>query len=108
MRQSHKTILLWVLLILMFLSVYNLFQGQKNEDQKVQFSQFISRVEKDPQSVTKVVIKTAGSQGAPAEFTGEWKDNGVTKKFITTGLVTDTTMAKLQTAHINFEAPAKA
>src|SRR5215831_14192708 len=104
MRQSHKTILLWVLLILMFLSVYNLFQGQKSDDQKVSFSDFIARVDKEPQHIKKVIIKTAGSQGAPAEFSGEWTDaTGATKKFITTGIVGEQTLTKLQNSHIPFE-----
>jgi cell division protease FtsH len=88
----------------MFLSVYNLFQAQKGDDQKVQFSDFLSKVEKEPKHIKKVTIKTAGSQGAPAEFSGEWTDpSGATKKFVTTGLVTDSTLAKLQTAQINYE-----
>jgi len=93
-----------VLLILMFLSVYNLFQGQKSDDQKVSFSDFIARVDKEPQHIKKVIIKTAGSQGAPAEFSGEWTDaTGATKKFITTGIVGEQTLTKLQNSHIPFE-----
>src|SRR5579884_370880 len=105
MRQSHKTILLWVLLILMFLSVYNLFQGQKGDDQKIQFSDFITQVEQNPAHIKKVVIKTAGSQGAPAEFSGELTDQktGATRKFVTTGIVSDGTLQKLSQAHVNYE-----
>jgi len=88
----------------MFLSVYNLFQGQKSDDQKVSFSDFIARVDKEPQHIKKVIIKTAGSQGAPAEFSGEWTDaTGATKKFITTGIVGEQTLTKLQNSHIPFE-----
>jgi cell division protease FtsH len=104
LRQSHKTILLWVLLILMFLSVYNLFQGQKGDDQKVQFSDFIARVHNDPTKIKKIVIKTAGNQGAPAEYSGEWVDpSGSTKKFVTTGIVDSETIKTLQDKRIAFE-----
>ena len=57
MKQSHKTILLWVLLILMFVSIYNLFTTQGKEAEKVIFSQFIAEVEKNPGKIKKVGIK---------------------------------------------------
>ena len=57
MRQSHKTILLWVLLILMFVSVYNLFTAPGRDDGRVDFSQFVADVEKNPERIQKVTIK---------------------------------------------------
>ncbi len=40
MRQSHKTILLWILLILMFVSIYNLFTNPSKSENKKDFGQF--------------------------------------------------------------------
>jgi cell division protease FtsH len=57
LKQSHKTILLWVLLILMFVSIYNLFTTPKNDEGKVDFSAFIQDVEKNPEKLKKVAIK---------------------------------------------------
>ena len=57
MKQSHKTILLWVLLILMFVSIYNLFTAENKEQGKLDFYQFISDVEKNPERIKKVTIK---------------------------------------------------
>ncbi|MEM9492234.1 MAG: cell division protein FtsH, partial [Myxococcota bacterium] len=40
MRQSHKTILLWVLLILMFVSVYNLITDSSSGEEKISTNEF--------------------------------------------------------------------
>ena len=57
MKQSHKTLLLWVLLILMFLSLYSLFMAPAKDEGKIYFSKFVQEVEKNPDSIKKVVIK---------------------------------------------------
>jgi cell division protease FtsH len=57
LKQSHKTILLWVLLILMFLGIYSLFTTPTRETEKVNFSQFVADVEKNPEEINKVTIK---------------------------------------------------
>ncbi len=40
MRQSHKTILLWILLILMFVSIYNLFTGSGSKPKEIDVTAF--------------------------------------------------------------------
>ena len=57
MKQSHKTILLWILLILMFLGIYSLFTTPTREQGKVDFYQFVQDVEKNPEKIKKVTIK---------------------------------------------------
>jgi len=57
LKQSHKTLLLWVLLILMFISIYSLFTTPEKSGGTIDFSQFIQYVEKDPSKIKKVVIK---------------------------------------------------
>ena len=43
MKQSHKTLLLWVLLILMFVAIWNLVSGDETP-RTVAFSEFITDV----------------------------------------------------------------
>ena len=43
MKQSHKTLLLWVLLILMFVAIYNLV-SDPDQPQSVAFSDFMTDV----------------------------------------------------------------
>ena len=58
MRQSHKTILLWLLLILMFVSIYQLFTGpSKAADEKIAFGSFMQEVQNNPPHIKKVTIK---------------------------------------------------
>ena len=58
MRQSHKTILLWLLLILMFVSIYQLFTGpSKAADEKIAFGAFMQEVQNNPAHIKKVTIK---------------------------------------------------
>ena len=54
MKQSHKTLLLWIFLILMFLAVYNVFTNSQNA-RPVPFSEFIADVRAN--HVTWVQIK---------------------------------------------------
>ncbi|MDB4968358.1 MAG: ATP-dependent metalloprotease FtsH [Myxococcales bacterium] len=64
MRQSHKTILLWLLLILMFVSIYQLFTGpSKAADEKVAFGSFMQEVQNNPAHIKKVTIKGEHWQG---------------------------------------------
>ena len=57
MKQSHKTILLWVLLILMFVSIYNLFTTPSNTGEPPKFSEFMQKLEEDPDNIDLITIK---------------------------------------------------
>ncbi len=85
MKQSHKTILLWVLLILMFVSIYNLFTTPKNDEGKVDFSAFIQDVEKNPEKLKKVAIKGSiyrieYASGKKARTSGQELDSKLREK----------------------------
>ncbi len=81
MRQSHKTILLWLLLILMFVSIYQLFTGpSKAADEKIAFGSFMQEVQNNPQHIKKVTIKGE-------HWSGEYSDG---HKFRTVGPATIT------------------
>ena len=99
MKQSHKTILLWALLFLMFFSVYNLFASPRQADEKVQYSEFLQRVEREPKSIKHIVIKATGSSAA--EITGEFTDGN--RRFQTIGILVDKTVEKLSQSGISYE-----
>ena len=69
MRQSHKTILLWLLFALMFVSIYQLFtsSGSKADDKRIMMSELNQLVMKEPQKVKKVLI-------AAPDYSGEFSD----------------------------------
>ncbi|HEX9295797.1 MAG TPA: ATP-dependent zinc metalloprotease FtsH [Polyangiaceae bacterium] len=58
MKQSHKTLLLWVLLILMFLAIWQFLQSDGTKPAPVAFSDFMAQVHAKPDEphVEKVVI----------------------------------------------------
>jgi cell division protease FtsH len=94
LKQSHKTILLWVLLILMFLGIYSLFTTPTRETEKVNFSQFVADVEKNPEEINKVTVK--GSR-----YTVEYKNKQ--GKHSTTGQPLDSDLReKLDKAGITY------
>ena len=83
MKQSHKTLLLWVLLILMFVAIYNLVAGEGDQPRAVAFSDFITDVRSG--RVERVDIKLRASS-AEYEYvvTGP---NGQRDRKISTGIV---------------------
>ncbi len=89
MRQSHKTILLWILLILMFVTIYNLFQGNSRGEDKKEFGSFMAEMS-DPAKVANV--KKVTIQQRPnntARYVVEYKDNP--KKTVVQGAFTSKT-----------------
>jgi cell division protease FtsH len=74
-KQSHKTLLLWVLLILMFVAIYSLV-AQEDQPRSVAFSEFVTDVHEG--RVERVEIR-------PMEHSGEYtyfvkNDKGRSKK----------------------------
>ena len=55
MRQSYKTALLWVFLIVMFVALWQLFQQRGREAKTYNWSQFMQKVEAG--DVKDVVVK---------------------------------------------------
>ena len=57
MRQSHKTILVWVMMALASLVAYELILGARaRDDQKPTFSDFMQKVEENPSQIKSVKI----------------------------------------------------
>jgi cell division protease FtsH len=102
LRQSHKTILLWVLLILMFVSIYNLFTSQAKDDGKLKFSQFTADLEKQPARFKQIVIRPkADSQ---AEYLVETTGGQKLKSF---GIIDSDVLKKLDKAKIPYDVEPK-
>ena len=61
MRQSYKTVLLWVVLILMFVAFYQFFAQHSREQKEFAFSDFVTKVEAG--DVRDVTVKDTSYQG---------------------------------------------
>ena len=61
MKQSHKTLLLWVLLIMIFLGIWTLLSPDRQPASKVTYTDFLTLVEADRDKgeayVEKVTVK---------------------------------------------------
>ncbi len=60
MRQSYKTVLLWVVLIVMFVSFYQFFNHNGTEVHETEFSEYMAKIESN--QIDSVVVK--GTTGA--------------------------------------------
>ena len=85
MRQSHKTILLWAVLILMFYLIYNIVSSARSEVQEVSFSTFLDAVEVGTLTNAEIEIHNE------TEFF--WTDDKVRKKAV--GKLTDNVLETL-------------
>ena len=81
MKQSHKTLVLWVMLILMFVAIYQLVQ-ESDQPRAVDFSEFLADVRAG--RVEQVEIKTR-------EHTAEYRymhkgDKGARERKVSVGI----------------------
>jgi len=53
LRQSHKTILIWVILILMFVSIYSMFTDSSGKEKEIDVTAFYGEVT-DPQKAAQI------------------------------------------------------
>ncbi len=97
MKQSYKTILLWLLLIVIFVTIYHLFKTSSEESVKVKFSKLRQQVVSNPKSIRW--LKFEGK-----EIIGKY-DNG--QKFKSYGLVSDDFLEMLDKGEIDYELDKK-
>jgi len=98
LQQSHKTVLLWILLILMFVSIYNLFTGQSKEDGKLKFSQFVAELETQPSKFRQVIIRPKDQ--AQGEYVIETSSGQKVKTF---GIVDSEILKRLDKAKVAYD-----
>jgi len=82
-KQSHKTLVLWVMLILMFVAIYNLVT-ESEQPRTVAFSEFITDVRAD--QVEKVKIKT---REHTAEYRYMHTKSGPREERVSLGILSD-------------------
>jgi cell division protease FtsH len=71
LRQSHKTILLWILLILMFVSIYNLFTDSGTKANDLEATTFKSQIAspEEASKIESVRVEPRGNDAARYEIT---------------------------------------
>jgi cell division protease FtsH len=96
-KQSYKTILLWLLLIVIFVTIYHLFKSSPEEAEEIKFSKLRRQVVTNPKSIRW--LKFRGNT-----VVGKY-ENG--QKFKSYGLVSPELLEKLDKAQIDYELKEK-
>ncbi len=97
-RQSHKTVALWLLVALMSISVYQIVFGNQTEERAERsFSEVMAAV--DDGKVKTLTIKAQSTSGT-ATFQGTMKDSSA---FKSTGVLTDAVMERLDKAKVPYK-----
>jgi len=99
-RQSHKTFLLWIMLIFAFVVVWQFLNSNRPEDRRLPFSTFVQDVDQHPEKFKAGSAITIKKNNESAEFRGQWA-NG--ENFVTTGVVSDKLFDRLDKAKLNYE-----
>ncbi|MDB4981880.1 MAG: Cell division protein FtsH [Myxococcales bacterium] len=100
MRQTHKTFLLWLLLILLFVVVWEFLSNNRAEEKKLLFSTFVSDVEFHPEKFkTTAAIQIRKNQDS-AELKGQYATG---ETFVTTGIVGDKLLDKLDKSKLSYD-----
>jgi cell division protease FtsH len=74
LRQSYKTVLLWVVLILMFVAFYQFFASHDRKQKELAFSDFIAKVDRG--EVRDVVVKDIVNYGGTLKDGSEYHSVG--------------------------------
>jgi cell division protease FtsH len=99
-RNSHKTVLVWVMMIFAFIVVWQLINPRQVE-QQMTFSEFIQKVEKSPADFKSAPPMEIRMNGNNAEFRGALKKND--EPFVTTGFIGEQVLEKLNKAGISYK-----
>ena len=100
MKPSHKTILLWILLIGMFVLIYNLMKGSPSEAKKIPFSEFMADVNEKPQIFGKIKVRGNEIKGKYKSDAGGDKSG---RKFRTYGLLSPQLLDKLDKGRVKYD-----
>ena len=100
MRNSHKTVLVWVMMIFAFIIVWQLINPRQME-QQLTFSEFIQKVDKSPGDFKTAPPLEIRMNGNHAEFRGALKKND--EAFVTTGFIGEQTLDKLNRAGMSYK-----
>ena len=100
MRQSHKTVLLWITLIFAFVVIWQFLNGQRTQENHVLFSQFVQEVDQHPERFKAGSAITIRKNQENAEFRGQYANN---ENFVTTGIVGEKLLEKMDKAKLGYE-----
>jgi len=100
-RQSHKTLLLWVMVGLAGLVVWQILNPPQMKSEEV-FSDFMQKVEKEPETIKQLRVVMNGTY---ATYEGTWDSGEV---FVTSGYIGEQTLEKLSNSGIKFEVVREA
>jgi cell division protease FtsH len=99
-RQSHKTVLLWITLIFAFVVIWQFLNGQHTPESKVVFSQFVSDVDQHPEKFKAGSPIQIRKNQESAEFRGQYANN---ENFITTGIAGEKLLEKMDKGKLSYD-----
>jgi cell division protease FtsH len=99
-RQSHKTVLLWITLIFAFVVIWQFLNGQRAQENHVLFSTFVQDVDQHPEKFKAGSAITIRKNQESAEFRGQYANN---ENFVTTGIVGEKLLEKMDKAKLGYE-----
>ena len=88
------------MLILLFLVVWQFLNTNRNEDRRLLFSTFVSDVEQHPEKFKSTAAIQIRKNQDSAELKGQYATG---ETFVTTGIVGDKLLEKLDKAKLNYE-----
>jgi cell division protease FtsH len=99
-RQTHKTFLLWLLLILLFVVVWEFLSNNRAEERKLPFSTFVSDIELHPEKFKSTSLIQIRKNQDSAELKGQYATG---ETFVTTGIVGDRLLDKLDKSKLSYD-----
>jgi cell division protease FtsH len=99
-RQSHKTVLLWITLIFAFVVIWQFLNGQRAQENHVLFSTFVQDVDQHPEKFKTGSAITIRKNQESAEFRGQYANN---ENFVTVGIVGEKLLEKMDKAKLGYE-----
>jgi cell division protease FtsH len=99
-RQSHKTVLLWITLIFAFVVIWQFLNGQRAQENHVLFSTFVQDVDQHPEKFKAGSAITIRKNQESAEFRGQYANN---ENFVTTGIVGEKLLERMDKAKLGYE-----
>jgi cell division protease FtsH len=100
LRQSHKTVLLWITLIFAFVAIWQILNNQRAEEKRILFSTFVMDVDQHPEKFKPGSSIQIRKNQDGAEFHGTYA-NG--ENFISVGIVSDKLLDRLDKGKLSYE-----
>jgi cell division protease FtsH len=107
LRQSHKTILIWAILILMFVSIYSMFTDSSSKEKELDVTTFRNQITK-PEEAAKIESIVAEPRGHDdAKYVVTYHQAPSNTKSVVYGEFPGQITEEINKAGINYKAKAK-